>query len=434
VTPIAIGVFGFITLFVLILAQVPIAFAMIVVGVIGFALQQGWSPALTFLASQPAGLLSSVDLATLPLFLLMGTFANAAGFSEDLYNAAAAFLGHKRGGLAYATIGGCAAFGAVCGSTTATAATFAKVALPQMLLRGYSQSFSTGSIAGGGALKSLIPPSLVMILYAIIAKVFIFKLFVAAIVPALLTIALNMLAIAVMVRLDPASAPRSARQPWSVRWQAARTAAPALVLIVAVFGGLYSGVFTVSEAASVAAVLALVFAIARGRLTWTSLIEGLRSSAGATVMLYMILIGASIFTYFITVAHLPDRLLAGIGALNLAPLAIIVLLLVAYIILGTVFEETSAIVVTLPFVLPIVLHAGYDPVWWGVINVVQVEVAMIHPPIGVIVVLLHGLAPQISMGTIYRGVVPFIIADLLVLLLLTLFPELALWLPQRLNM
>ena len=269
----------------------------------------------------------------------MGTFANAAGFSEDLYNAAAAFLGHKRGGLAYATIGGCAAFGAVCGSTTATAATFAKVALPQMLRRGYSPAFSTGSIAGGGTLKSLIPPSLVMILYAIIAKVFIFELFVAAIVPALLTIALNMLAIAIMVRVDPASAPLSPRVPWAERWRAARVAAPALGLILAVFGGLYSGVFTVNEAASVAAVLALVFALLRGRLTWPRLVEGLQSSAGAAVMLYMILIGAAIFTYFITVARLPDTLLSAIGGLHLAPLALIVLLLLAYIVLGTVFEE-----------------------------------------------------------------------------------------------
>jgi C4-dicarboxylate transporter DctM subunit len=433
-SPIEIGIAGFVALFALILIQVPIAFAMIIVGVVGFALEQGWSPALTFLASQPAGQLASIDLATLPLFLIMGTFANAAGFSEDLYNAAAAFTGHKRGGLAYATIAGSAAFGAVCGSTTATAATFAKIALPQMLRRGYSPAFSAGSIAGGGALKSLIPPSLVMILYAIIAKVFIFSLFVAAIVPALLTIALNMLAIAIMVRINPAAAPLSPRLPWGERWAQARIALPALILILGVFGGLYSGIFTVNEAASVAAVLALAFAVLRRRLTWPSLIDGLRSSAGAAVMLYMILIGASIFTYFITVAQLPSTLLTAVGSLHLWPLEIIFLLLIAYIILGTVFEETSAIVITLPFVLPIIVHAGYDPVWWGVVNVVQVELAMIHPPIGVIVFLLHGLAPDISMRTIYRGVVPFILADLVVLALLTLFPDIALWLPHRLGL
>ena len=253
--PLAIGALGIAALFVLILAQIPIGFAMIIIGVAGFALQTSWAPALTILSSETAGVLSSVDLAAVPLFLLMGTFASAAGFSADIYNAAAAVLGHRRGGLAYATIGGCAIFGAVCGSSTATAATFAKAALPEMLRRGYSAAFSTGTIAAGGTLKSLIPPSVVMILYCIVAKTFIFDLFVAAVLPALLAIALNLLAIAIMVRLDPASAPVSERIPWPERRAALVNAAPVLLLMVAVFAGLYSGVFTVNEAASVAAVL-----------------------------------------------------------------------------------------------------------------------------------------------------------------------------------
>ncbi|MEO7402336.1 MAG: TRAP transporter large permease subunit, partial [Burkholderiales bacterium] len=203
----AVGVSGLAALFALILLQIPIGFAMIIVGVVGFALQTGWTPALTILANEPSGLLSSVDLATVPLFLLMGTFATAAGFSADIYNAAAAFLGHRRGGLAYATVGGCAAFGAVCGSSTATAATFAKAALPEMLRRGYSPAFSTGTIAAGGTLKSLIPPSIVMILYCIVARTFIFDLFIAALVPALLAIVLNMIAIRIVVTLNPEVAP-----------------------------------------------------------------------------------------------------------------------------------------------------------------------------------------------------------------------------------
>jgi tripartite ATP-independent transporter DctM subunit len=429
-TPLEIGGIGILALFLLILAQVPIAFAMILVGVAGFALQEGWAPALTFLATEPARLISSIDMATLPLFLLMGAFANAAGFSEDIYEAAAAFLGHRRGGLAYATIGGCAAFGSVCGSTTATAATFGKIALPQMLRRGYSPAFSTGTIAAGGTLKSLIPPSLLMILYCIVAKTFIFDLFLAAVFPALLTIALNLAAIAIMVRLDPKSAPVSERPSWRIRMLAAKRAIPALVLMLAVFGGLYSGIFTVNEAASVAAVLSLVFAIGRRRLSWHSFLESLHATAGTAIMLYMILIGASVFTYFITLAHVPETLIATIDGMHLAPLTIIVMLLIAYIVLGTIFEEISAIMITLPFVLPIVVHAGYDPLWWGIINVIQAELALIHPPFGIIVFLLHGLAPQIAMKTIYRGVVPFIIADLLVLVLLTAFPDIALWLPR----
>ncbi len=429
----AIGGMGIAALFALILLQVPIGFAMIIVGVFGYALQAGWSPALTILASEPSGLLSSVDLATVPLFLLMGTFASAAGFSADLYNAAAAFLGHRRGGLAYATIGGCAGFGAVCGSSTATAATFAKAALPEMLRRGYGEAFTTGTIAAGGTLKSLIPPSIVMILYCIVSRTFIFDLFMAAVVPALLAIALNLAAIWIVVRLEPGVAPASARVAWAGRVQALWNAAPVLALMLAVFGGLYSGIFTVNEAASVAAVLSLAFALARRRLDWDSVWRGLRESASATAMIYVIIIGASVFTYFINLARVPEALVAMVGGLDVSPVVVIFLLLVAYLVLGAVFDEIAAMLITLPFVLPIIEKLGYDPVWWGIINVVVIELGMIIPPIGIIVFVLHGMAPHIPLRTIYRGVMPFIFADLVLLALLTLFPEIALWLPRMLK-
>jgi len=420
-------------LIVLIFLQVPIGFAMIIVGIAGYGLQAGWGPAFTILASEPSGLLSSVDLATVPLFLLMGTFASAAGFSADVYNAAAALLGHRRGGLAYATIGGCAAFGAVCGSSTATAATFGKAALPEMLRRGYSEGFSTGTIAAGGTLKSLIPPSIVMILYCIVSRTFIFDLFVAALIPALLAIALNLIAIWVVVRLDPRVAPLGEKVIMREKLRALLRAAPALALMLAVFGGLYSGVFTVNEAASVAAVLSLAFALARGRLDREGLMQGLRESASATAMIYVIIIGASVFTYTMTVARVPESLVSSIGALQIPPLAVVFFLLVAYLILGAVFDEIAAMLITLPFVLPIILNLGYDAVWWGIINVVVIELGMIIPPIGIIVFILHGMAPQISLRTIYRGVVPFIIADLVLLALLTLFPEIVLALPRALK-
>jgi tripartite ATP-independent transporter DctM subunit len=433
VSPLLIGAAGIAALLVLILAQVPIGIAMIIVGVIGYALQAGWGPALTILASEPSGLLASVDLATVPLFLLMGTFASAAGFSADIYRAAAAFLGHRRGGLAYATIGGCAAFGAVCGSSTATAATFAKAALPEMLRRGYADGFTTGTIAAGGTLKSLIPPSIVMILYCIVSRTFIFDLFVAAVVPALLAIALNLAAIWVVVRLDPSVAPRGKRAALDERIAALKGAAPALALMAAVFGGLYSGVFTVNEAASVAAVLSLAFAVARGRLDRASLWRGLRESASATAMIYLIIIGASIFTYYMTLARVPEALIGAIGGLAVPPIAIVAFLLIAYLILGAVFDEIAAMLITLPFVLPIIEKLGYDAVWWGIINVVVVELGMIIPPIGIIVFVLHGLAPHIALRTIYRGVLPFIAADLVLLGLLTLFPAIALALPRALK-
>lgn len=431
-SPLLIGALGLGALFALILAQVPIGFAMIVVGVAGLALQTSWSTALTLLATEPASVLSNVDLATVPLFLLMGTFATMAGFSQDIYAAVTAFFGHRRGGLAYATIGGSAAFGVMCGSSTATAATFTKVALPQMLARGYSPSFSTGTIAAGGTLKSLIPPSIVMVLYCIATKTFIFDLFTAAIIPALLAIVLNLAAIAVIVRLNPEAAPISERKLWPERWAALRKASPVLVLIAGVFGGLYSGVFTVNEAASVAAVLSFVFMVARRRVTWSSFFSGLCEAASATAMLYIILIGAFVFSYFVTIARIPEALVQTIDMLALPPLGIVALILIAYLVLGAVFDEISAMLITLPFVLPIIVKLGYDPIWWGILNVVVIELGMIIPPIGVIVFLLHGLAPQISIGTIYRGVTPFIIADLVLLTILAAFPAISLWLPALL--
>jgi C4-dicarboxylate transporter, DctM subunit len=430
-SPALIGALGIGALFVLILLQVPVGFAMITVGVVGFALQTGaWLPAFSFLAQEPSYVLSSTDLAAVPLFLLMGVFASVAGFSEDVYGAAAAFFGHRRGGLAYATISGSAAFGAICGSSTATAATFAKVALPQMLDRGYSPAFSTGTIAAGGTLKSLIPPSLVMIIYCVVAKTFILDMFVAAIVPALITIAFNLVAIAIVVWRRPQVAPISPRMSWRERMNAAKRAAPSLALLLGVFVGIYSGVFTVNEAASAAAILALIFALARRRLTWEALVNGMYEAGSVTAMLYLILMAAPIFTYFINLAHVPETLVHWIDGHHFSPLGVIFTLTVVYILLGTFFEEMSSILITLPLVLPIVVNLGYDPLWWGVICLIQVEVALIHPPLGIIVFLLHAIAPKIPMSTIYRGVVPFLIADFAVLILLILWPGIVLWLPH----
>lgn len=430
-TSTTIAVFATSSLLGLILCQVPIAFAMIGVGVLGFTLLIGWQSAATVLASEPASQLISVDLATLPLFILMGTFANIAGFSDDIYRAISLALGHRRGGLAYATIGGCAVFGSLCGSSTATAATFSKIALPQMLSRGYSPGFSLGTIAAGGTLKALVPPSLVMILFCVISKTFIFDLFIAAIVPAIITIVLNLLAIWIVVLLRPGVAPVSERAPFGEVLAAFRRAGPAFLLFLTVFCGLYSGVFTLNEAASVAAIVALISAALRRKLTWRAFSQGLEETALVTAMLYMIVIGATIFSYCLTVAHVPEALVESLSGLN-GPTTI-VLLLITYLILGAVFDEIAALVITLPIVLPLIVKLGYDPIWWGVMNVVIVELGMIIPPIGLIVFVLHGMSPQFSLSLIYRGVVPFVVADLAVLALLAIYPDLSLWLLRVLS-
>ena len=272
-----------------------------------------------------------------------------------------------------------------------------------------------------------------MILYCIVSRTFIFDLFIAALVPALLAIALNLFAIWVVVRMTPDVAPLAERIAFEQKIVAVKRAAPVLLLMMAVFGGLYSGVFTVNEAASVAAVLSLAFAVMRGRMDRESLWRGIRESASATAMIYVIIIGASIFTYYMTIARVPEALINLIGGLTVSPIVIIFALLVAYLILGAVFDEIAAMLITLPFVLPIIEKLGYDAIWWGIINVVVIELGMIIPPIGIIVFILHGLAPQISLRTIYRGVAPFILADLVLLALLTLFPEISLSLPRALK-
>jgi tripartite ATP-independent transporter DctM subunit len=281
-----------------------------------------------------------------------------------------------------------------------------------------------------------------MILYCIVAKTFILDLFRAAIIPALLAIAVNLAAIWIIVRLDRGAAPVGPRIPWRERWVALRGAGPVLFLMIAVFGGLYSGIFTVTEAASVAAVLSLLFALARGRLNWALLWQGLRESAAATGMIYVMIMGALIFTYFLNLGRVPEALVQAIADMNVPPLVIVFVLLVAYLALGAIFDEISAMLITLPLVLPVIqklgttMMPGVSPemvaVWWGIVNVVIIELGMIIPPIGIIVFILHGLAPQVAMRTIYRGVTPFIIADLLLLAVLTLFPAIALWLPRML--
>lgn len=432
--PLLIGALGLGVMFVLILLQVPIGISMMATGIVGFGLIAGFGPALSILATEPASNIASTDLAVVPLFLLMGSFASAGGLSADIYNVAYAMMGHRRGGLAYATVGGCGLFGAICGSSPATAATFGRVALPEMLKRGYAPSFAAGTIAAGGTLGSIVPPSVIMIIYAVVAEQFILALFVAAIIPAIIAIAFHMIAAWTYIRINPEAGPAGPRLPWPERWKAVRASWAVILLVLAVIGGIYGGVFTVNEAAAVGAALAFLFAALRRRLTWTSFWRALIDTASNTAMIYIIIFGASIFSYFINVAHVPEALTAWVGSLPLSPLAVIFVLLVIYIILGCIFDTVSAMLITLPFVLPIVTGLGYDPIWWGIINVVVVELGMITPPIGINVFVLYGVAKTIPLSQIFRGVMPFVASDFFRLMLLTLVPALTLWLPKLFDM
>ncbi len=421
-------------MFALIALHVPIGVAMGLSGFVCVGLLLGWDPAISLFKTEPSGVVASRDLAVIPLFLLMGSFAGAAGLSSDLYRLAYAVVGHYRGGLAMSTIGACAGFGAVCGSSVATAATMTRVALPEMLKRGYQPGLATGCIAAGGTLGMLIPPSVILVLYAVLTEQFVIALFIAAVIPGLVAVLLHFAAILTYVRLNPDSGPAGPRMPWPERWRVLRDSWGVVTLAVVVSGGIYGGIFTVAEAAAIGVCMALFFTILRGKLTWDILWKVLSESAANTGLIYLIIIGAHIFTYFVTLSQLPSAMTEWIDSLGLHPLLVMFLLHLMYIILGSIFDTVAAMVITLPFVFPLIIGLGFDPIWFGVINVMVIEIGMITPPIGINVFVLHGIARDIPLATIFRGIVPFLIADLIRLTILTLFPALALWLPGQLGM
>lgn len=431
--PVFLGLIGLAGMFLLIAAHVPVGVAMAVTGIATFAALAGWGPGLAIVGVETVTAIESLDFAIIPLFLLMGSLATAAGLSSDLFRLANAWLGHRRGGLAVATIGGCAAFGAVCGSSIATVATMTRVALPEMLRRGYRPELAAGSIAAGGTLGILIPPSIILVIYAVLAEQFVLKLFVAAVVPGLIAAALQCAAVGVYVRLNPEAAPAGPRTPWPERARITAQSWAVLLLGLVVTAGIYGGVFTVTEAAAVGAATAFAITLARGRLNWNVLRQVMRETASNTGMIYLIVIGAFTLTYFLALSHMPERTIAWIHGLGLPPLAVIFALYVMYLILGAVFESIAAMVVTLPFVLPLVIGLGYDPVWWGVMLVMISGIGLVTPPIGMNVFVLHGMAGEIGLRTIFRGIAPFLVADALRMIVLTLFPVLTTWLPEAME-
>lgn len=431
--PLLIALVGFLAMMVLIVVHVPIGVAMALVGITGFASIVGWGPAVTLMATEPASAMANLDLAVIPLFMLMGSLAAAAGLASDVYNLANALIGHRRGGLASTTIVASAGFGAICGSGVATTATFGRVAMPEMLERGYRPDLAAGSIAAGGTLGIIVPPSSMMILYAVLTEQSVLDLFSAAIVPAALAVIFYMIAIQVKLTMDPEAAQRGERATMRQRLHAAGQAWGVIVLFVVVMGGIYSGIFTVHEAAAVGVVFSFLLLVAKGRFTWNTLIGVLAEASAGTAMIYIMVFGATIFSYFMAVSGAAAFMVGAISGLPVPPIAILVLLLVLYIFLGAFFDEVAAMVITLPLVIPLILSFGYDLVWWGIINVVVIGIGMMTPPIGINVMVLNSMYRSISLGTIYRGIMPFLIAELARLLLLTLFPQLTLWLPSVLH-
>ena len=430
---ITIALLGILIMFALIALHVPVGVSLATTGVGVFAWIVGFDEAVSLIGTEFSATLSNMDYSIIPFFILLGSLASAAGLSTDLFRLANSFLGHRRGGLALATVGGCAAFGSVCGSSLATVATMTRVALPEMLKRGYNPSLATGSIAAGGALGSLIPPSLIIVLYALLTDLDTRMLMIAAIIPAMLAIVMNALTIITIVRINPDIAPKGERASWTTRGQSLIKSWQVLLLGGVVAGGIYGGVFNITEAAAVGVVIAFVMCGMRGQLTKSNLREVLQETASNTAMIYMMLIGASILSYFLSISHMPEYTVTWIDSMNLPAFVVVLALYLMYLILGSIFETVAAMVITLPFVLPIVTGLGYDPIWWGIMMLSVIGTGMNTPPIGMNVFVLFGMTRDIPLKTIFAGTLPFVISDIIKLLILTTVPEITLWLPSMIG-
>ena len=420
---------GFAAVFALALLRVPLAFAMGLVGVVGLALMRSW-PASLASASQvvyESGF--AYILSVVPLFILMGNFVARAGLAHELYRAAYAFIGHFRGGLAHATVIACAGFGAICGSSIATAATMSKVAYPSMKKLGYADHLSAGVICAGGTLGIMIPPSTILVIYGIVTETHIGKLFAAGVLPGLLCAALMMLAIAFVTWRDPAAGPAGRRASWRERIDASRGVWGVALLALLVLGGIYGGVFTATEGAGIGAFGAFLFAWLRRTLTWRVLFEVLVDSARTTAMLFTILIAAHMFANFVNMTSMPYDLKDWILELGLPPLAVVGAMMVIYVVLGSIMEELAMVLLTLPVFFPIVVGLGFDPVWFGVLIVLVVQIGLISPPVGMNLFVLNSLLPEVSLAQIYRGVWMFVVALIVALFVVLEVDALALWLP-----
>jgi len=421
---------GFAAFLALAFLRVPMAFAMGIVGFAGFAYKVNFNAAASMLAQITYETGLAYTLSVIPLFILMGNFVVRARMSEELYHAAYTFLGHRRGGLAMSTIVACGGFGAICGSSIATAATFSKVAYPSMRKYGYKDSLASAAIAAGGTLGILIPPSVIMVIYGIMTETNIGKLFIAGILPGIACVVLLCLAVAWITWRDPAAGPPAARAGWPERLEALKHVWPVVLLFAGVIGGIYGGVFTATEGAGIGAGGAFLFALARRALSWRALVEVLVESAATTSMIFMILIGALLFANFINYTTMPADLKDFITQFDARPWMVVAAMCAVYVVLGSAMEELSMILLTVPLFFPVVTGLGYDPLWFGVVVVVVVQIGLISPPVGMNIFVVRTLLRHISIGTIFRGVWAFTAAQCVLLALLIAVPEMATYLPR----
>jgi len=429
-SPAAIGGIGAGALFVLLFLRVPVWAALTMVGIAGNAAISGWTSTFAFAGLTPFDSASTYELSVIPLFVFMGEVASQTRLSSDLFVASRVLLSGLRGGLSVATLAASGCFGAVCGSSVATAATMTRIALPEMRKAGYDGGLATGSLAAGGSLGILIPPSIILVIYAAIAEQSVPKLFAASLFPGLLLTALYIAVALILARAIPRYAPNEPSASLKDRLKALRGPWQFIALFVVTIGGIYAGIFSPTEAAAIGAFGAVLLGGLGRRITWEQLFDSISNSVVVSCVLFIIIIGAKLFSYFMVQTQLPAMLAYAANSYNLPGVAVMALIIVAYIAMGCFLEGIGMVLITVPVFLPIVTKFGYDPIWFAVIVVIVVELGLIHPPVGMNLFIIQAQAPDIKLTSIYRGIIPFLLAPVVLIIIMFLFPELALWLPK----
>jgi tripartite ATP-independent transporter DctM subunit len=429
----AIGILGVVGLLALIFARVPIAIALAASGLAGYAALDGWGKALKMFGSVPFDLASAYSLSVIPLFILMGAVASRANMARELFEASNAVFSGVRGALASATIGACAAFGAICGSSIATAATFSKVAIPEMRRYGYDEGFAAGAVASAGTLGILIPPSVMLAVYSIVAEQSLPKLFAAAMVPGIVLAVLYVITVSVVARLRPDLMPKAPSMPLAQRLRAARSMWKLAVLFFLAVVGIYLGWFSPTEAAAVSSFASIVIAFATRSMDWRGLVEALLDTVYSTAMLFFIVVGAFVFARFIVLTQFPNLLAQWVREAGLAPAWILLTVTLLYFLLGTFLDEVSTILVTVPVTLPLITGIGFDGIWFGIFVTVMCTIGLISPPTGMTVFVIQAQNPEIPVARIYLGTLPFLAADFVLVGLLIAIPQLVSWLPGLLR-
>ena len=425
---------------VLLVLRVHIAISMLVAGGLGYALVAGIDPLFNYAKTMAFARYSMYDLSVVPLFLLMGNLASRGGLSRRLFQATNAFLGHYRGGVAMSAVGACAGFGAICGSSLATAATMGQVALPELRRYNYSPALATGALAAGGTLGILIPPSVVLVIYAVLAEQNVAAMFMAALLPGLLAMGGYMVAIAIYVRVSPGSGPAAPRMNWAQRWQTIREVWPIVLVFVTVIGGIYGGIFTPTEAAAIGTMATGALALITRELTLKGMLQAAFDTASATAMIFLILLGADLLNAFFALSQMPTATAEWVLGADLPPMLVLLMIVLIYLVLGCVMDSLSMILLTIPIFLPIVMGLdfwGLGPtdkaIWFGVLALMVVEIGLITPPVGMNLFIINSLAKDVPMKETYKGTIPFILSDLVRTGILMLVPGLSLWLVHMLN-